>query len=275
MDYWREIEGKQVHDPFFCPSHHLNNFSSMTTKDDAISRADRCLWIPGPIIVGAGPSGLAVAACLKEKGIKSLVLERSNCIASLWQNKTYDRLCLHLPKKFCELPPMPFPATFPKYPSKQQFITYLENYARQYDIQPQFNETVVSAEYESGFGLWRVRTMIRGEKGKGAEYVCRWLVVSTGENAEAVVPEIEGMEEFKGLVVHTSLYKSGDLFRGKRVLVVGSGNSGMEVCLDLYQYNAYPTIVVRDAVCPFLFILRFYTLFTNHLCFIAGNNYLP
>lgn len=248
MDFWREIERKQIHDPLFLSSHHHNSFSSMMIEVDATSRAKRCLWSPGPIIVGAGPSGLAVAACLKEKGIASLVLERSNCIASLWQNKTYDRLRLHLPKKYCELPLMPFPATFPKYPSKQQFITYLENYARKFDIRPQFNETVVSAEYDNGLGFWRVRTMVGEEKGEGVEYVCRWLVVSTGENAEAVVPAIEGMGEFKGPVVHTSLYKSGDLFMGKRVLVVGSGNSGMEVCLDLCNYMACPTIVVRDAV---------------------------
>jgi len=261
MDYWREIEGKQLHDPFFHPSRLHNNFSSTTIKDATIYKSKRYLWIPGPIIVGAGPSGLAVAACLKEKGIDSLVLERSDCIASLWQHKTYDRLRLHLPKKYCELPLIPFPAKFPKYPSKKQFITYLENYARQYNIRPQFNETVVSAEYDNGLGLWRVRTTAGGDKGKGVEYVCRWLVASTGENAEAVMPEIEGMGEFKGLVVHTSFYKSGDLFRGKRVLVVGSGNSGMEVCLDLCNYNASPTIVVRDAVCSFsYYVTVFYPL---------------
>ena len=80
-------------------------------------------------------------------------------------------------------------------------------------------------------------------------YVSRWLVVATGENAEAVVPEIEGMGVFKGPVVHTSEYRSGDVFGEKRVLVVGCGNSGMEVCLDLCNYNAHPTIVVRDGVC--------------------------
>ncbi|GMI89486.1 YUCCA6 [Hibiscus trionum] len=62
-----------------------------------------CLWVTCPIIIGAGPSGLATAACLKQKGIPSLILERANCIASLWKLKTYDRLCLHLPKQFCDL----------------------------------------------------------------------------------------------------------------------------------------------------------------------------
>ncbi|WJZ85122.1 hypothetical protein VitviT2T_004677 [Vitis vinifera] len=225
MDFLREIEGKRAHDPIF--------------NDKAMS-CGRSL-ILGPVIVGAGPSGLATAACLKEKGVPSVILERSNRIASLWQLNTYDRLCLHLPKQFCELPLMPFPENFPTYPTKQQFIEYLEAYAERFDIQPRFNESVARAEYDHTLGFWRVKT-------ETTEYLCRWLIVATGENAEAVVPEIEGRRKFGGPIVHTSSYKSGDVYRGKRVLVVGCGNSGMEVCLDLCNHNARPSLVVRDSV---------------------------
>ncbi|MFS8017434.1 putative indole-3-pyruvate monooxygenase [Helianthus anomalus] len=78
--------------------------------------------------------------------------------------------------------------------------------------------------------------------------VCGWLVVAAGENAEAVVSEIEGIEEFSGEVKHTSVYKSGSVYKGKKVLVVGCKNSGMEleVCLDLCNHNAKPSLVVRD-----------------------------
>ncbi|TQD69906.1 hypothetical protein C1H46_044561 [Malus baccata] len=131
MDSLKELEGKRVHDPFA---------ANMATKPTA-----KRIWVLGPIIVGAGPSGLAVAACLKEKGIPSLILERANCIASLWQLKTYDRLRLHLPKKFCELILMPFPSDFPTYPTKQQFVSYLNAYAENFDLKPAFNRTVVSA----------------------------------------------------------------------------------------------------------------------------------
>ncbi|KAI4316159.1 hypothetical protein L6164_024165 [Bauhinia variegata] len=237
MDYYclREIEGKQAHDPLFIEK--MNNKSSSSS---------RRVWVPGPVIVGAGPSGLAAAACLKEKGVPSLILERSNCIASLWQLKTYDRLHLHLPKQFCELPLMGFPSYFPTYPTKQQFVDYLVSYAERFDIRPRFNETVKQAEFDSTLGFWRVKSVNKAET--MTEYVCRWLIVATGENAEAVVPEIEGMEEFGGTIKHTSLYKSGEEFRGQRVLVVGCGNSGMEVCLDLCNHNASPSLVVRDTV---------------------------
>ncbi|KAF4354541.1 hypothetical protein F8388_022263, partial [Cannabis sativa] len=226
------IEGKQAHDPV------------IMVEDDLKSMRRRrccCVYVAGPVIVGAGPSGLAVAACLKEKGVPSVVLERSNCIASLWQLKTYDRLSLHLPKHFCELPFMSFPSDFPTYPSKRQFVQYLEEYAERFHIRPRFNQTVSSAEYDNTVGLWRVRT-------SESEYVCRWVIVATGENAEALEPEIKGIGEFGGPIRHTSLYKSGHEFRGKRVLVVGCGNSGMEVCLDLCNYNASPALVVRDKV---------------------------
>ncbi|KAL8171660.1 hypothetical protein V2J09_023464 [Rumex salicifolius] len=222
----REIEGKLLHDPLY---RQVNGGGLKT------------VMVYGPVIVGAGPSGLAVAACLRARGVPSLILERSNCIASLWQLKTYDRLRLHLPKQFCELPLMEFPAEFPTYPSKQQFLEYLEEYAARFEIRPAFDEAVDSTEYDAGTGFWRVRT-------GSAEYVTRWVVAATGENAEVVAPEIEGAAVFGGEVVHTSGYKNGARFKGKKVLVVGCGNSGMEVCLDLCHHQALPSIVVRDAV---------------------------
>ncbi|KAJ8556555.1 hypothetical protein K7X08_035730 [Anisodus acutangulus] len=186
------------------------------------------VWVPGPVIVGAGPSGLATAACLKERSIPSLILERDDCIASLWQKKTYNRLRLHLPKQFCELPLMPFPSNFQTYPTKQEFVTYLEEYAKHFNLEPIFNKTVVAAEFDAQCGFWRV-TAVGSEEEKSIEYVCQWLIVATGENAEEVVPMFEGMDEFDGPIIHTSAYKSGDIFSGKAVLVVGCGNSGMEV----------------------------------------------
>ncbi|KAH7521892.1 hypothetical protein FEM48_Zijuj07G0080100 [Ziziphus jujuba var. spinosa] len=209
----------------------------------------RCIWVNGPVIVGAGPSGLAVGSCLKEQGAPFIILERANCIASLWQNRTYDRLKLHLPKQFCQLPNFPFPDDFPEYPSKYQFISYLESYAKHFGINPQFNETVQSAKYDETFGLWRVKTISTSSSNPGeVEYICRWLVVATGENAEKVVPEFEGLDEFGGRVMHACDYRSGESFHGKRVLVVGCGNSGMEVSLDLCNHNASPSMVVRSSV---------------------------
>ncbi|XP_010688195.2 indole-3-pyruvate monooxygenase YUCCA2 [Beta vulgaris subsp. vulgaris] len=204
------------------------------------------VWVPGPVIVGAGPSGLAVAACLKERGIPRLILERAQCSGSLWKHRTYDRLRLHLPKQFCELPHLPFPQNFPTYPSKEQFISYLDSYATHFNLKPLFGRAVVRACYDTRNELWRV--LVAGPKKEVVEYSCQWLVVATGENAEAFVPEIEGIEDFVGPIIHSSEYKSGTDFSNNKVLVVGCGNSGMEICLDLCNHNAYPSLVVRDSV---------------------------
>lgn len=211
-----------------------------------IDMSRRCVWVNGPVIVGAGPSGLAVAAGLREQGVPYVILERSDCIASLWQKRTYDRLKLHLPKKFCQLPNFPFPGHYPEYPSKKQFVEYLESYTSHHDIRPQFNESVVSAKYDESCRLWRVKTAAAA--GGEVEYICQWLVVATGENAEPVFPDVDGLKDFAGEVVHACDYKSGEKFKGKKVLVVGCGNSGMEVSLDLCNHQAKPAMVVRSAV---------------------------
>ncbi|KAJ3675601.1 hypothetical protein LUZ60_004643 [Juncus effusus] len=197
------------------------------------------VWVPGPLIVGAGPSGLAAAACLAKKGVPSIILEKDMCIGSSWKLRMYKRLKLHLPKQFCELPYLQFPKMFPSYPTREQFISYLDSYAKAFSIEPLFNMSVESAAYDASIGFWRVRA-------NGLEFICRWLIVATGENSEAFKPEISGVSEFQGDVLHTSEYKKGDDFRGKKVLVVGCGNSGMEVCLDLCNNGAQPYMAVRD-----------------------------
>ncbi|XP_047328715.1 indole-3-pyruvate monooxygenase YUCCA2-like [Impatiens glandulifera] len=239
---FNEIQGKIIHDHHQKPHFEYSTKMQYQPNNDEDGGGDKRVYVPGPLIIGAGPSGLATAACLKKKGIPSLILERSNCIASLWKLKTYDRLHLHLPKQYCELPFLHFPSNLPTYPTKQHFISYMEDYAASFGLEPAFGETVVEAEFEKGSGFWRVKT----EEEK--EYFSRWLIVATGENADELVPEIEGMDEFLGPVVHTSCYKSGECFEGNKVLVVGCGNSGMEVCLDLCNHRARPSLVVRDSV---------------------------
>ncbi|XP_065850210.1 probable indole-3-pyruvate monooxygenase YUCCA4 [Euphorbia lathyris] len=212
---------------------------SSCKKEEVILR--KVVWIQGPVIIGAGPSGLAAAACLHKNGVPSLILEKSDCIASLWQHKTYDRLKLHLPKRFCQLPLMGFPSNFPKYPTKQQFISYMESYAAHFSIKPNFKQTVQTAQFDNLSGFWTVQTQDK-------DYISPWLIVATGENAEPVIPEISGMDKFKGRIIHTSLYKSASEFRNHKVLVVGCGNSGMEVSLDLCRHKAIPHMVVRNTV---------------------------
>ncbi|XP_062143310.1 probable indole-3-pyruvate monooxygenase YUCCA10 [Alnus glutinosa] len=200
------------------------------------------------IIVGAGPSGLATAACLSRQSTPYIILEREDCFASLWKKYAYDRLQLHLGKQFCELPHMPFPLSFPKYVPKTLFIQYLDDYVSHFKISPLHRRTAESAEYNEVSKRWHVKAR-NASSGEVEEYFGRFLVVATGEATDPYTPEIEGLDTFSGEVLHSTQFKSGKQFSNKKVLVVGSGNSGMEIALDLVNHGAkYTSIIVRSPV---------------------------
>ncbi|XP_056170982.1 probable indole-3-pyruvate monooxygenase YUCCA10 [Syzygium oleosum] len=203
--------------------------------------------VAAAVVVGAGPSGLAMSACLKTLSIPHVLLEREDCFASLWKKYAYDRLHLHLRKRFCELPHMHFPPDYPEYVPKAQFLRYLDDYAARFGIEPAYGRSVESAAYDEGDGKWRVNARV-ADSGEVEEYRCRFLVVATGETSDAFVPEVEGIEGFGGKVIHSTGYKNGKEFENSRVLVVGSGNSGMEIALDLANHGARTSVVVRSPV---------------------------
>ncbi|XP_061366529.1 probable indole-3-pyruvate monooxygenase YUCCA10 [Gastrolobium bilobum] len=199
------------------------------------------------IVVGAGPSGLSAAACFTEHSVPYIILEREDCFASLWKKYSYDRLHLHLKKQFCELPHKPFPSSFPEYVPKKQFLQYLDDYVSHFRISPLYRRTVELAEYDEGSKKWKVKAR-NGDSGEVEEYASSFLVVATGETADPFVPVVEGLKSFPGKVLHSTGFKSGKDFKDEHVLVVGSGNSGMEIALDLVNHGAKTSIVVRSAV---------------------------
>ncbi|OVA16350.1 Pyridine nucleotide-disulfide oxidoreductase [Macleaya cordata] len=201
------------------------------------------------VIVGAGPSGLATSACLNLLSIPNLILERENCYASLWKNRAYDRLKLHLAKQFCHLPHMPHPPSAPKFIPRLDFIRYIDDYVSTFNIKPSYNRSVESAIYDGLDKKWRIEVN-NTVTGENELYMAKFLVIATGENSKEFIPQIPGLESFGGKIVHSSQYKSGAEFKQKKVLVVGCGNSGMEIAYDLSNFGACTSIVVRSPVLP-------------------------
>lgn len=201
----------------------------------------RCIRVNGPVIVGAGPTGLAAAARYRKRGVSSIVvLESAYSIASLWQSKP------HLSSKFCQLPKLP-------YPTKREFTARLESYAKKHEINPRFNACVQSAKYDRTTRLWRVQTSstsTSNEEEVDNEYLCKWLVDATGEKELRVTPEIKGLSQFEGPIIHARDYDGSEKksFRGKNVLVVGCGRSGMDILLDLLNHKAFPIMVRPSSV---------------------------
>lgn len=200
------------------------------------------------IVVGAGPSGLATAACLNNLSIPNIVLEREDCFAPLWKKYSYDRLHLHLAKQVCQLPLKPFPSTYPTYVSRDQFLRYLDDYISHFNICPLYQRSVESAQYDEAAKAWIVKARNLGSSNseETEEYSSKCLVVATGETTDAFIPQLEGLNTYLGEVIHSTRYKNGKSYKNKNVLVVGSGNSGMEIALDLSNYGAKTYIAVRS-----------------------------
>ncbi|MFS8014422.1 putative indole-3-pyruvate monooxygenase [Helianthus anomalus] len=119
---------------------------------------------------------------------------------------------------------------------------------------------------------WKMEAAV--EDGGVRCYVGRFLVVATGENCDAFVPEVDGLSEFKGEVIHSTEYKSGKGYE-KKVLVVGAGNSGMEIAFDLANHGAKTSIVVRSPVSALLLYLLVYICVCIYIYVTTRNSNLP
>ncbi len=191
------------------------------------------------LIIGAGPAGLAMAGALRKIGKPFLILEKTDSLTPAWRNH-YDRLHLHTVKDFSNLPHKPFPQDWPQYIPKNDLVAYYEDYARENEIAPVFGEEVARIEKEANG--WVVLTQ------KGSRYEADRVVVATGFNCIPNVPRWPGQADFEGDVYHSKFYKNGKAYAGKRVLVVGMGNSGAEIALDLFEHGAQSFLSVRNAV---------------------------
>ena len=187
------------------------------------------------LIIGAGFSGLATAACLSRKGLPYTVLEKEDAVGSPWR-RHYERLHLHTNKRVSNLPYFPFGSGVPRYPSRLQVIDYLERYRQHFNIQPHFRTEALSMR-RSDDG-WVVET----NKGN---VTSDFVVMATGPFKNPKPLDFPG---FPGRVLHSSNYASGQEFAGQRVLVVGFGNSACEIAIDLHEQGAHPFMSVRSPV---------------------------
>lgn len=187
--------------------------------------------------MGAGPAGLAVGQALRERNIPFVILERGETLAPAWHGH-YERLHLHTSKRFSSLPGMPFPDSAPTYPSRLQVIDYLNAYAERFALKPRFGVTLRRIRPDSSTGRWHART-------DHGEITARSVVLATGLNAVPVQPRWPGIETFAGDLLHSSAYVNGKRWAGRRALVVGAGNSGAEIALDLAEHGARTGLCVR------------------------------
>ncbi len=190
------------------------------------------------IIVGAGAAGLATAASLQRLGIRPVVIEAGDVVGHSWAS-SYDALRLHTVRRYSSLPLRPMPATYPRYASRDQVVGYLRNYAERFDIDVRSNCRVEKAAHSASG--WSLST-------NTGQFACHVLVAATGVAANPVTPAFPGMEGYAGVLMHSQAYRNAEAFADKRVLVVGAGNSGAEIALDLVRGGANATVAIRQGV---------------------------
>jgi len=190
------------------------------------------------VVVGAGPAGLATAACLRREGVAHVVLERERQVASAWR-RHYDRLHLHTTKTYSGLPMTPWPESAPRYPARDDVVRYLEAYAAEHRVAPRVGVTVRAVRRDGDRFSLDTSTGVMTP---------RIVVMATGHNRVPRLPSVPGFERFVGPVIHAGAYRNAAPYRGKRTLVVGCGNSGAEIALDLAEQGVGVAMVVRGPV---------------------------
>lgn len=191
------------------------------------------------IIIGAGPAGLAAAGQLSERKIPFLILEQGEGVAQCWRDH-YDRLHLHTVKELSHLPGEEFPEDYDRYVHKTDLVAYYESYAKKHGIEPLFGKSVTDIEKEGT--AWKVSCE------DGTSYEGQQVVICAGMNRVPFRPHFQNEEDFVGDIIHSHDYQNPAPFQGKRVLVVGMGNSGAEIALDLCEKGVETFISVRGPV---------------------------
>src|SRR5258708_31922268 len=185
-------------------------------------------------IIGAGPAGLAVGACLRQAGVSFIILERDQKVASSW-TRNYERLHLHTVKQLSCLPDIPFPTVYPRYVPRNLVIEYLDRYVAKFDLKPRFGDAARSVCRDGND--WRIQ-------GTSSSISAPYVVVASGFNSEPVIPSIPGMEKFRGNLIHSAAYANATPFADQSVLVIGMGNTGAEVALDLSERDPRTSISI-------------------------------
>jgi putative flavoprotein involved in K+ transport len=179
--------------------------------------------VPGQvIIVGAGAGGLAVAAALGQRGVSYQLLECADSIGASWRTR-YASLQLHTARSLSGLPGLPISRHYERWVTKDHLVAYLEEYARRFHVEPEFGVEVVRLERdEKG---WQVKTAAGTRQ-------ARAVVLASGYTRMPYLPDWAGVDTYTGDFRHSSDYREPSLYRGKRVLVIGSGNSAAEIAVE-------------------------------------------
>ncbi|MFF1274003.1 flavin-containing monooxygenase [Streptomyces marokkonensis] len=200
--------------------------SSPSAQPTAPNPADRPVYV-----IGGGPGGLSVAYALRARGIRAVVLERSGHVGDSWR-RHYDRLRLHTTRRLSALPGLPMPRRFGRWPARDDVVRYLEKYAEHHRLEIVTGVEVSRVERTPDGTGWLLHAT------GGRELTGAAVVVATGYNHTPRVPDWPGRDTYTGEFLHACAYRDPKPYAGRDVLVVGVGNTGAEIAVDLVEGGA-------------------------------------
>jgi cation diffusion facilitator CzcD-associated flavoprotein CzcO len=209
-------------------------------RKEAAEYADRD---PVVLVVGGGQAGLTIAARLKQLQIDTLIVDREARVGDNWRNR-YHALTLHNQVQVNHLPYMPFPPNWPVYIPKDKLANWFEAYVESMELNYWTGTEFESGSYDEQTQRWSA-VLCRAD-GSERKMHPRHVVMATGVSGIPNVPDIAGLKNFAGLAMHSSRYSDGEEWKGKRALVIGTGNSGHDIAQDLYSSGVEVTLVQRS-----------------------------
>ena len=198
---------------------------------------------PAVLVVGGGQAGLSIGARLTQLNVDALVVDRGARVGDNWR-KRYHALTLHNQVQVNHLPYMPYPPSFPTYIPKDKLAAWFESYAESMEINFWTSTRFSSGSYDDEAQRWSVE--LRCADGSVRTMHPRHVIMATGASDIPKMPQIFGLEQFKGRVMHASQYNDASEWVGRRALVIGTGTSGHDVAQDLYSNGAKVTLVQRS-----------------------------
>jgi dimethylaniline monooxygenase (N-oxide forming) len=201
-------------------------------------------------IIGAGVGGLIAAKSFLEEGYDCEVFERKGSLGGVWENG-YHSLHLQLPKESYEFLDWPMPDSYPTFPSCDQIVSYLNSYARHFRVfkKIQFNCHVKALHRREGAKGW-VLHIHDTKRDEEIEKAFDLVVVSNGLYSTPYTPRFPNQEQFKGRIIHSSLFQDPELAQDTRVVVVGFGKSALDRVEDAAKVASKVTLVFREAHWP-------------------------
>ncbi|TPL33948.1 NAD(P)/FAD-dependent oxidoreductase [Mesorhizobium sp. B2-4-6] len=215
------------------------------TWAEARAREARDLGVreqPYCLVLGGGQGGIMLGARLRQLGVPTLVIEKNARAGDSWRNR-YRSLVLHDPVWYDHLPYVPFPENWPVFTPKDKMGDWLEMYTRVMELNYWVATKCISAAYDEAEKVW---TVVVDRVGQRVTLKPKHIVFATGAYGPPWPIELPGTDSFKGELLHSSQYSSGEKFRGKRVAVIGAASSGHDVSVDLWEAGAKVTMVQRS-----------------------------